>query len=48
MDKAKSNRKETTRKKASVAKKTVRKWSGKVTETSDALDLKKDLFKQDD
>jgi len=48
MDKAKSNRKETVRKKASDAKKPVRKWSGKVTETSDALDLKKNLFKQDD
>ncbi len=25
-----------------------RKWSTKVTETSDAMDLKKDVFKQDD
>jgi Protein of unknown function (DUF3175) len=29
------------------AKRPVRKWSGRVTETSDALDLKKDVFKLD-
>jgi hypothetical protein len=40
--------KKKTAKKAGGSKKPVRKWSGKVTETSDALDLKKNLFKQDD
>jgi hypothetical protein len=29
------------------AKRPVRKWSGRVTATSDALDLKKDVFKLD-
>lgn len=31
-----------------AAKRVVRKWSGRVTATSDALDLKHDLFKQND
>ncbi|MEO6521295.1 MAG: DUF3175 domain-containing protein [Mucilaginibacter sp.] len=31
-----------------VAKKTTRKWSAKVTKESDALDLKKDIFKSKD
>ncbi len=30
-----------------TAKRPVRKWSGRVTATSDALDLKHDVFKQD-
>jgi len=32
---------------APVAKKPVKKWSKRVTQTSDALDLKHDVFKQD-
>lgn len=31
-----------------MATKTKRKWSAKVTETSDALDLEKDVFKSKD
>lgn len=48
MAKSKSKHKKTATKKAGTNKKPVRKWSGKVTETSDALDLKKNVFKQDD
>lgn len=33
---------------AKTKKKTGRKWSARVTRTSDALDLKQDIFKQDD
>jgi hypothetical protein len=29
-----------------MARKSARKWSGKVTETSDALDLKENVFKK--
>lgn len=35
------------RKKQSVKKPSARKWSARVTRTSDALDLKKDVFKLD-
>jgi hypothetical protein len=39
-----------TRRRAVIMKKSTgkRKWSGKVTQTSDALDLKKDIFKSKD
>jgi len=35
-------------KKSSKTRKTKKKWSGKVTETSDAMDLEKDVFKSND
>ncbi len=34
--------------KKKAAKKTKRKWSGRVMQTSDALDLEKSIFKSDD
>lgn len=41
---ARRTRKTTVRR--ATAKRPVRKWSGRVTATSDALDLKHDVFKQ--
>ena len=43
----KSAAKKSTAKKA-TPKKAVKKWSKKVTQTSDAMDLEKDVFKQSD
>jgi hypothetical protein len=43
---ARSGRK-TAAKRARTAKRPVKKWSGRVTQTSDALDLKQDVFKLD-
>ena len=48
MAKAKTTQRKAAAKKVTSNKKPVRKWSGKVTETSDALDLKKNVFKLDD
>jgi hypothetical protein len=44
---AKSTARRTRKMGAPVAKKPVKKWSKHVTQTSDALDLKHDVFKQD-
>jgi hypothetical protein len=46
--KAKKTRKAKTAKKAKKPGGKTRKWSGRVTKESDALDLKEGVFKQDD
>ena len=44
----KATAKKTSAKKISAKKAAPKKWSKKVTENSDAMDLKKDVFKQND
>lgn len=43
-----TNKKKTSRKKTGSRGKSTKRWSARVTETSDALDLKQNVFKSDD